>query len=111
MSLLWTRNYARIYGNQQLIVCPKFCRGYARHVPVPQTTRIGQGEYDHRRKALVDSLPEGSACLLIGAGLKYASNSVLYWPTQALWLIEVTLFVRIRISFISLVSMRGMPLQ
>jgi intermediate cleaving peptidase 55 len=57
---------------------PPGTRGYARQVPVPQAKSISQTEYELRRTLLVDKLPEGSVCVLIGAGIKYASDSVLY---------------------------------
>jgi hypothetical protein len=52
-------------------------RGYAKLVPTPETKGISQTEYDLRRTLLVDSLPDGSVCVLVGASMKYSSDSVL----------------------------------
>jgi hypothetical protein len=73
----WTRNSSRFRAKRSAIA-PRGIREYARQVPVPQTKSISQTEYELRRTLLVDRLPEGSVCVLIGAGIKYASDSVLY---------------------------------
>ena len=58
----------------------QFSRGYAREVPSPRTPGISQTEYDLRRTILVNELTEGSVCVLVGASMKYSSDSVLYSP-------------------------------
>lgn len=73
-----TRSLSQFGGKPQPIAGPSWARGYSRQVPVPQTKSISQTEYELRRTLLVDNLPEGSVCVLIGAGIKYASDSVLY---------------------------------
>src|SRR5271167_254405 len=55
----------------------QFSRGYARIVPSPETRGISQTEYDLRRTLLAESLPNGSICVLVGASMKYSSDSVL----------------------------------
>lgn len=60
-----------------------FSRGYAKEVPSPRTPGISQTEYDLRRTILVSSLPEGSVCVLVGASMKYSSDSVLYSTLEA----------------------------
>ena len=57
-----------------------FSRGYARIVSSPTTKGISQTEYDLRRTLLAQSLPDGSICVLVGASMKYSSDSVLYVP-------------------------------
>jgi hypothetical protein len=76
---LWARHFSQIPRQRPpIFACPRFCRAYARQVPVPQAKSISQTEYELRRTLLIDSLPEGSVCVLVGAGIKYASDSVLY---------------------------------
>jgi hypothetical protein len=53
-------------------------RGYAKIVPDPETKGISQTEYDLRRTLLMDSVPDGSVCILVGSSMKYSSDSVLY---------------------------------
>jgi hypothetical protein len=53
-------------------------RGYAKVVPAPETKGISQTEYDLRRTLLMESVPDGSVCVLVGASMKYSSDSVLY---------------------------------
>jgi hypothetical protein len=56
----------------------RFCsRGFARQVPDPDVKGISQTEYELRRTLLADSLPADSVCILIGASMKYSSDSVL----------------------------------
>jgi len=54
-------------------------RGYAKEVPSPNTRGISQTEYQLRRTILSESIPDGSVCVLVGASMKYASDSVLYF--------------------------------
>ena len=60
------------------VKCKLFSRGYAKEVPSPRTPGISQTEYDLRRTVLAASLPESSVCVLVGASMKYSSDSVLY---------------------------------
>jgi len=62
----------------------QFTRGYAKIVPAPSTRGISQTEYELRRKLLMDSLPEGSVCVVVGASMKFSSDSVLYGHSQRL---------------------------
>src|SRR5271170_4306237 len=55
----------------------QFSRGYAKEVPTPNTKGISQTEYELRRAILSESLPDGSVCVLVGASMKYSSDSVL----------------------------------
>lgn len=59
----------------------QFSRGYAKEVPTPNTKGISQTEYELRRAILSESIPDGSVCVLVGASMKYSSDSVLYLPT------------------------------
>lgn len=62
---------------------PNWCaRGYAKVVPPPTTRGISQTEYELRRTLLINSLPNDSVCVLIGATMKYSSDSVLYIPSH-----------------------------
>ena len=54
-----------------------FSRSYAQIVPSPSTKGISQTEYDLRRTLLAESLPDGSVCVIVGASMKYSSDSVL----------------------------------
>src|SRR5271155_1872630 len=55
----------------------QFSRRYAKEVPTPNTKGISQTEYELRRAILSESLPDGAVCVLVGASMKYSSDSVL----------------------------------
>lgn len=74
----WTSPGARSPRNPLALNVPQISRGYAKVVSSPETKAISQTEYDLRRTRLMDLLPNGSTCVLVGAAMKYSSDSVLY---------------------------------